>query len=83
MDNETTKDECSIHSKTLTFKTFFDDGNRPTCSISTSESCHFLGFSHLGFLPRCMFKGVNVRLDRENGNGYIQPHKECPFHGSG
>ena len=76
---------CECTGAILTFLTFRDKENKPTCSLAATKagSCHFLAFSHFGQQGVCVYPtdvGIKTDIHRDKeGTGYLRPHSKCPF----
>ena len=63
-----------IANRTITVESYSRDG-KPTCAISPSHRCEFLGSGMRGEI--CLPLGERPNRDRD-GYGYLLPCADCP-----
>lgn len=77
-----TQPSSQITKASLLFDRFVTLQGNPTCAIdvSTKKCCEFLGLSHFGTRPQCLYPNAKEPLRREPDNlGGLVPHKTCPM----
>ncbi len=70
---------------TLTIPRYRDPDGNPTCcaDVASKRFCRFLFITYLGCADNCSaIMGTEMFPEltrRDNGEGYIEPHRDCPL----